>query len=112
MRVDEIALNEALTEQVLLREIFGEDCNSFWVRRKKEKILYDLKRIFILFPALKDMYDERFVIYSFIRLWYDGKIQKFNFGRCWRENIYLVLIKYGQYYDEHIKRKQESFVIQ
>ena len=109
LRVDEIALSEALTEEVLLRETLGEYENSFWTRRKKRQILHDLNRIFVLFPPIKEMYDVRFVIYSFIRLWQEEKVYKFNFERAWRMNIYTILIKYGEHYDTHIKKRQETF---
>ena len=110
-RVDKIALNEALTEEVLLREIFGQCKDSFWIRRRKEKVLYDLKRLFELFPALKGLHDERFIIYSFIRLWEEGRVEKFNFGKAWREHIVLVLMCYAEHYNEKIKSTQRKFKI-
>ena len=110
IRADQLALNGALTKEVLLKEVFG-DQNTFLVERQKELVLYDLKRQFELFPALKEMCDERFMIYSFIRLWEEGRVRKLKFGRMWQAYVYLVLTVYLEDYNKYLKSTQDTFGI-
>jgi len=110
-RANIIAKTEFLTEEILLREVFDKCRNICSIRKKKKKILQDLKEVASLFG--KEFYlDKQFIIYAFIRLWYENKVEDYEFKRAFYKYIYIVVGRYGDWYGENkIREIQEALIV-
>ena len=91
---DYIAKNEKLTREVLLREVLPNHDKSQYFKEKKKELLSDL-------GCISSRYDleERVIIYCFIRLWKEGKVEGFNFWDSFNNNRFdMISIYIKQYY--------------
>ncbi|MBQ8044349.1 MAG: hypothetical protein IJ272_09450 [Clostridia bacterium] len=110
-RANIIAKTELLTEEILLREVFGICQNTYSIRKKKKLVLQQLKELLAELDE-RHCIDKKFVIYCFIRLWEEGEVYNYDFKSAFLRRIYSVLIRYGDWYAENkINEIQESLIV-
>lgn len=111
-RVNEIALNEKLTREVLLREIFKDSRDSYLIRKKQKAVIKCLESILKKEKLLVTIGDEKAIIYCLLCLWYEDRVVGFNFKRAWNKYEFEdCMDDYIIWYDEHIKQKQEELSV-
>jgi len=93
-RVDCIAKNERLTREVLIREVLPNHNDSIYFKEKKKELLSDLGCICSRFDL-----EEKVIIYCFIRLWNEGRVDKLDFWASFNDNrIEIISVYLKQYY--------------
>ena len=107
-RADIIAKTEPLTEQTLLKEIFGIKEETFGLRKKKKYVLKQIKDIVSsIGPGTK-----QFVIYCLLRLIDDEIVYHYKFKEAWNMHKAKILIKYLMWYIENnIEEIQQNLVV-
>lgn len=107
-RANLIAKTEPLTEETLLKEIFGFKEETFSLRKKKKYVLKQIKDI------VKGIGAERkqFVIYCLLRLIDDEIVCHYNFKEAWERNRAKILINYTIWYiRNNIEEIQQTLVV-
>lgn len=107
----EIALSEILTREVLLREIFGEKKNTLKTRKQKKRVLKMLDEILQEYNGRVWLFDEAFVIYSFLKLFEDGNVEGIQFKEAWRIHALRIAIRYGDVYERLIRKRQQEMLV-
>lgn len=103
LKADEIAKTEKLNRKKLKDSIYP-GMNSIYFDEKKEELLSDLGAI----SSTYDL-DERIIIYCFIRLDEEGKVERGNFYKSFQDNRMHIFKEYIKHYEEDLKVFQERF---
>lgn len=108
-----IAKTQPLTEETLLKEIFGFQNNTFRLRKKMKYVLKQLKDIVRYANGSGvDLEYKQFVIYAFIRMWNDETIYDYNFIEAWVNYRAKIMIQYKVWFFANgIKEIQRSLII-
>lgn len=101
--INEIVRTKRLTRQLLLEEVLPEHNESIYFKNKGEEILADLGRI----SSMYDL-DERLIIYCFIRLEREGKVNRLNFFEAYEKNKYKTILAYHKMYYYNLSKQQEA----
>lgn len=101
---DQIATTRKLTKQVFINDFLNLYNHSLYFEQKKEEILSDIL-------ATSSCYDleEKVVIYCFMRLWEESRVNRYNFLKSFDDNRIYIVQNYIKHYYDKLSKKQESF---
>ena len=105
VKVNTIAKTKLLTRDLLIQEVLPNHAHSQmpYFKRIREKILSDIGVISCRYDL-----EEKLVIYTFFRLWYEGDVKDFEFAQSYEDNwLNLTSGCMKDYYME-IKECQEK----
>ncbi len=113
-RADVIAKTEPLTEETLLKEIFGFQENTFRLRKKKKYVLKQVKSIIRKYTRSTSyfVFDKQCIIYCIIRLYNEKVIYGYNFKWAWEVYLSRIVLQYKYWYVENkINEIQRAFIV-
>lgn len=107
VKVDTIAKTKLLTRDLLIEQVLPNHAHSEvpYFKRIREKIISDVGVI-----SCRYDFNEKVVIYTFLRLWYDGKVEAVEFAHAYEENWLKLTARCIRDYYEEIKEYQEKLV--
>lgn len=113
-RADVIAKTEPLTEETLLKEIFGFQEETFWIRNKKKYVLKQVENIIRKYTRHTSyfVFDKQCIIYCIIRLYHEKVVYDYNLKLAWRLYFTRIVLQYKFWYDvNRIKDIQLAFIV-
>ena len=100
---DFIAKNEKLTREVLLGAVLPNHDDSIYFREKKKELLSDLGCVSSKFDL-----EEKVIIYCFIRLWKEGRVDKLDFWSSFNNNRLEIISVYLKQYYANLEEAQNK----
>jgi len=106
-RANIIAKTEPLTEQTLLKEIFGLKEETYSIKRKKKYVLKQIKDI----VSSIGQGSKQFVIYCLLRLIEDEIVCHYKFKEAWERNKSKIFNYRMWYIRNNIEGIQQNLVV-
>lgn len=107
-KADEIAETLPLTATLLIEEVFCDCKETLKNKRRKRKLIQFIDEI--VYQSYSFSNDKTFVIYCLLRLWYEERVDNFDFRAAWKKQR-SKLIQYKIWYYAIIADKQEKTIV-
>ncbi len=106
---DKIAQTLPLTTELLIEKVFEGCKKTFKTKRKQRQLIRFIDETINNPRSFSN--DKPFVIYCMLRLWYEGRVENFNFRAAWEDTMLVSFYSYKRWYDTFILDKQNQTIV-
>lgn len=106
---DIIAQTVPLTTELLIEKVFGGYKRTLRTKIRKRDLIRFINETINNPRSFSN--DKPFVIYCMLRLWYEGRVEDFNFRASWETSQFTCLLSYTRWYYNFIADKQNETIV-